>query len=163
STIVPLFLTWAIMGLWHGANWTFVFWGIYHASLVLIHRLITPFTSKLPHAVSSLGGWAITLPFIMLSWIPFRADDMHMVGGMFQKLVQPAQYAFLGMRENIYIVAALLMALVLIAYLFETYIWKYVSRNIYTRFVFETVGYTFAFLIVIIFLRPVSQFIYFQF
>ena len=29
-----LFLTWAIMGLWHGANWTFVFWGLYHALMV---------------------------------------------------------------------------------------------------------------------------------
>ena len=38
-----LFLTWGIMGLWHGANWTFVIWGLYHATLVYFrapHRWI---------------------------------------------------------------------------------------------------------------------------
>jgi D-alanyl-lipoteichoic acid acyltransferase DltB (MBOAT superfamily) len=35
-----LYGTWALMGLWHGANWTFVLWGIYHAAAV--HAGIAP-------------------------------------------------------------------------------------------------------------------------
>ena len=34
-----LFITWAIMGLWHGANWTFVVWGLYHSILIHLERL----------------------------------------------------------------------------------------------------------------------------
>ena len=34
----PLFVTWGLMGLWHGANWTFLIWGIYHAILIYIYR-----------------------------------------------------------------------------------------------------------------------------
>ena len=41
-----LFLTWAIMGLWHGANWTFVFWGLYHASMIFLERKLKNFRGK---------------------------------------------------------------------------------------------------------------------
>ena len=37
---ISLFTTWGIMGLWHGANWTFVFWGLYHATLIFIERKV---------------------------------------------------------------------------------------------------------------------------
>ena len=35
-----LVLTWAIMGLWHGANWTFLIWGIWHGGLMAIERAL---------------------------------------------------------------------------------------------------------------------------
>jgi len=163
KTFVPLFLTWGIMGLWHGANWTFVFWGIYHAMLVLGHRLLAPLSGKLPGRWSGLLGWMITMPLIMLSWIPFRAPSMSNVMVMFSKLIQPSQYLFLGMRENIYIIAALLIFLVIVAYLIDKYLVLLISRYYFFRLSLETIVYAGVFLIVIIFLRPISQFIYFQF
>jgi D-alanyl-lipoteichoic acid acyltransferase DltB (MBOAT superfamily) len=163
KTIIPLFLTWGIMGLWHGANWTFVFWGVYHAIIVLIHRIISPYTRNLPTLLLNIGGWGITLLFAMLSWIPFRAENMAVVVAMFKKLVYPASYTFLGMRENIYLIAGVLMLCIILAYLFERYIWNYIQKNFYLKVSFETIAYTFALIVVIIFLRPVSQFIYFQF
>ena len=42
----PLFITWGLMGLWHGANWTFVIWGIYHAILIFIYRTTKIFGNK---------------------------------------------------------------------------------------------------------------------
>ena len=33
-----LFASWAIMGLWHGANWTFMFWGLWHAMIIFFYR-----------------------------------------------------------------------------------------------------------------------------
>jgi alginate O-acetyltransferase complex protein AlgI len=163
KTFVPLFLTWAIMGLWHGANWTFVFWGLYHATLVLIHRLVTPYVKSLPRWMNDFGGWAITLPLAMLSWIPFRAADMKTVWTMFGKVFDPSQYSFLGMRENIYLLAAILMVANILAYLFEQYAWSRLSTNVYARFALQLIAFTIAFIVVIIFLRPVTQFIYFQF
>lgn len=159
----PLFATWAIMGLWHGANWTFVFWGVYHATLVLLHRIVTPFSKKFPSAIQNLGGWAVTLFFIMLSWIPFRASSMQLVMQMYNKLFHLKQYTYLGMRENIYLIAVLLLLCNILAYLFSKYLWPHLRETTYPRLVVETIGYTFAFIVVIVFLRPVSQFIYFQF
>lgn len=163
KTFVPLFLTWAIMGLWHGANWTFVFWGVYHATLVLVHRLIIPFSGKLSKNVLNIGGWMITMPLIMLSWIPFRAANMQVVTSMLMKLVQPSQYLYLGMRENIYIIAALLIILTIAAYLVDKYLLPLIYRNYTLRFSVETIAFAIIILVVIIFLRPISQFIYFQF
>lgn len=163
KSFIPLFLTWAIMGLWHGANWTFVFWGVYHAFLVLGYRLIVPYSGKLSKNMQSIGGWALTLPMVMLSWIPFRAANMQVVTGMFGKLISPSQYTFLGMRENIYLLAAVLMLLIILAYVTEKFVWPALEKFSVIRFSLETLAYTFAFIIVIIFLRPISQFIYFQF
>jgi D-alanyl-lipoteichoic acid acyltransferase DltB (MBOAT superfamily) len=163
KTFVPLFLTWAIMGLWHGANWTFVFWGVYHAMLVLGHRILAPVSGKLSKKWSDITGWMITMPLIMLSWIPFRAPNMQIVTSMFAKLVQPSQYLFLGMRENIYIIAALLIVLVIAAYLIDKYLLPLINKYYFFRWTLETVAFAVVFLVVIIFLRPITQFIYFQF
>jgi alginate O-acetyltransferase complex protein AlgI len=163
ATFFPLFLTWAIMGLWHGANWTFVFWGLYHASLVLMHRLISPLSKNLPLWLNDFGGWIVSLLFIMLSWIPFRAADMNVVSKMFAKIIDPTQYNFLGMRENIYLIAILLMLINIIAYYFDTYIWPKISINNFTRFSLQLIAFTISFIVIITFLRPIKQFIYFQF
>ena len=40
NKIKSLFITWSIMGLWHGANWTFLIWGLYHAIIIFSYRLI---------------------------------------------------------------------------------------------------------------------------
>ena len=58
------------MGLWHGANWTFVMWGLYHALLIAVTNDCYA-ASKLPTWIRTYVGWAITLPLVMLEWIPF--------------------------------------------------------------------------------------------
>ena len=35
-----IFVVWGISGLWHGANWTFIFWGIFHACLLVIYNIL---------------------------------------------------------------------------------------------------------------------------
>ena len=64
-----IFIIFLISGFWHGANWTFLVWGIYHAILISIYRLIEPSTRNFSQWFRSLLGVLITLPLIMLSWI----------------------------------------------------------------------------------------------
>ena len=72
--LVALLATMLLGGLWHGAGWTFLFWGGLHgvclAALVLWRRISA---IRMPGAMA----WMLTLGFIMLAWIPFRADGMH--------------------------------------------------------------------------------------
>ncbi|MFM7855945.1 MAG: MBOAT family O-acyltransferase, partial [Flammeovirgaceae bacterium] len=98
SKTKALFLTWAIMGLWHGANWTFVFWGIYHATIVFLERQLKPLRERSKLLDSFFVGWLITLPIVMLSWIPFRAKNLTDTFIMFSKLFSPANYLFYSMR-----------------------------------------------------------------
>lgn len=160
---IALFLTWAIMGLWHGAAWAFVFWGVYHAAVIQCYRWLTPLMKNVPPRVARIGGWAITLPIVMLSWIPFRAVDMQITFAMYAKLFQPREYLWMGLRENDYLVAAVLTMSVIVAYWMTTFVVHWLARRPIVRFVLDTAIFTIVFLLVFVFLRPLIQFIYFQF
>ena len=100
----PLFITWGIMGLWHGANWTFLVWGIYHFLFICINRLIAPFTRNLNTIIAWWGGLIFTIPAMMLAWVPFRAQSVSDVVIMWFKIFDLKSYAQLSMRENTYLV-----------------------------------------------------------
>jgi alginate O-acetyltransferase complex protein AlgI len=103
-----LFFTWAIMGLWHGANWTFVLWGVYHAVMIFLQRLLTPLV-RLP---GGFIGWAvsvgITLPLMMAAWIPFRAQTVGDAFRLWGKMVNPLAYRGFSLAPNAYFLAAAL-------------------------------------------------------
>jgi len=61
------------MGFWHGANWTFSLWGIWHAGLITVYRIANKWiTFKIPPFIS----WGLTLVAVMIGWIPFRAENL---------------------------------------------------------------------------------------
>ncbi len=64
------------MGFWHGANWTFAFWGLWHAALVWLHRVTDPIRTRFPMWFRIGGGFLFTLAFEMLAWIFFRAQNL---------------------------------------------------------------------------------------
>ena len=109
-----------IMGLWHGANWTFLIWGLYHAAIISIYRITQPKISKFPNWFKTLAGISLTLPIMMLSWIPFRASSLSDAFSMWSKLFNPFKYTWLGMRENTYLITFL----VLIGFFLFTYLKK---------------------------------------
>jgi D-alanyl-lipoteichoic acid acyltransferase DltB (MBOAT superfamily) len=159
----PLVLTWAIMGLWHGANWTFLLWGLYHAAMIVGYRMAQPLTKSLPQNVRTLGGIAITLPLMMLAWIPFRANSLADTFQMWKTVFIPQQYASIGMRENIYLIAAIVMAGILGTYVVQKYLQPVLNRHRIATLVGETLVFSVFIALVTVFLRPVNQFIYFQF
>jgi D-alanyl-lipoteichoic acid acyltransferase DltB (MBOAT superfamily) len=156
-----LFTTWALMGLWHGANWTFVVWGLYHAVVAYAHRLISPSTTRLDHRLRWLGGIALTLPIMMLGWIPFRADSLSTTLTMWSKVVDPWAYGSLGLRESYYLAATVVLLAMFTVY--------GISRIAADRdrgpalIAGETVVFALVIPVTLIFLRPITQFIYFQF
>lgn len=66
-----LFLTFIIGGIWHGAGWTFLFWGLLHGVAIVIHRAWQSLGYKMNHII----GWVITFNFINIAWVFFRAKD----------------------------------------------------------------------------------------
>lgn len=158
-----LFLTWAIMGLWHGANWTFVVWGLYHACVITAYRGVAGVFVSLPHRLRVLGGIALTLPIMMLSWIPFRADTVEITLTMWGKVLNPAQYQWLGLRENTYLVAAILLLGMFSVYVARRHLVPTIARVPVLMVAGETLVFGVIFLAAFVFLRPIQQFIYFQF
>ena len=77
-TYSNLIATFVIGGIWHGAGWTFVFWGFLHGIALVIQKIWHQFGFKL-HTVLA---WFITFNFLNITWIFFRAkewDDAHKV------------------------------------------------------------------------------------
>ena len=77
---VNLLLTMVLGGLWHGANWTFVFWGTLHGVYLVVHHAFQKFagvhcgTARETHLFKLLA-WALTFLSAVIAWIFFRASD----------------------------------------------------------------------------------------
>ncbi len=96
-TYLNLFITFLLGGLWHGAGWTFVFWGTMHGVALIIHRAWQKLKIKLP----TILAWFITFNFINIGWVFFRAksfdDALKVLKGMFNgDLVLPSSLAQLS-------------------------------------------------------------------
>ncbi|WP_147818762.1 MBOAT family O-acyltransferase [Salidesulfovibrio onnuriiensis] len=76
-TSLNLMLTMLLMGLWHGAAWTFVFWGGLHGLGLVTERLVFGKESiRPPHTlVSGLLGWGYTILVAVVGWVFFRAQS----------------------------------------------------------------------------------------
>jgi len=89
-----LLATFILGGIWHGAGWTFVFWGFLHGMALVIHR----FWKSLGFAMPRMLAWFITFNFVNITWVFFRAkewdDAIKVLGSMFNLnyLVLPEIY-----------------------------------------------------------------------
>jgi alginate O-acetyltransferase complex protein AlgI len=73
-TCVNLTITMFVGGLWHGANWTFAVWGLYHGLLLILDRIVEPVTSRLPRLL--FRGFTFLL--VLVGWVLFRSTDFSM-------------------------------------------------------------------------------------
>jgi alginate O-acetyltransferase complex protein AlgI len=71
ATYRNLMATFVLGGIWHGAGWTFVFWGFLHGLALCIHRL----WQRLGLRLWGWLGWLITFNFVNLAWVFFRAEN----------------------------------------------------------------------------------------
>jgi alginate O-acetyltransferase complex protein AlgI len=163
STTFALFASWAIMGFWHGANWTFLYWGLFHAAWIQLYRWSQPLTARLTGRVASAAGWVVTLALSMASWAPFRAQTLSDALVMHGKLIDPTAYRSLGLRENNYLVAAVVMLGMVVTYLVYQYVLPLRNRYAAWFVPLDIVSWGVQLALLFIFLRPVKQFIYFQF
>lgn len=72
KTYMNLMATFILAGLWHGAGWTFLFWGFLHGFALIVHKVWQSFGFKM----WSWLAWFITFNFINVTWVFFRAENM---------------------------------------------------------------------------------------
>lgn len=78
ESYLNLVLTMVIGGIWHGANWTYVFWGLLHGLALVVHKLwmkLTKSDKKKPSLAGSIISIILTFAFTSFCWIFFRADS----------------------------------------------------------------------------------------
>jgi alginate O-acetyltransferase complex protein AlgI len=162
SMVFALFLTWFLMGLWHGASWNFALWGLWHAGLIFVYRLLKDRFEWIPKRLQPIVGWCITTPLVMLGWIPFRAGSLEQTFALLGKVLNIQSYRGLAFRENFYLLIFVLnMGMVCLYFLTNSRLT--IFQNKLVRHGAEVLALTVMIFTVFIFLKPVKQFIYFQF
>ncbi len=73
-TYLNIMIVFAISGLWHGANWTFILWGVLHGLFNVITRLLVKNKKDFSFSLMSLPSFVLTFAFVCLTFCIFRAD-----------------------------------------------------------------------------------------
>jgi alginate O-acetyltransferase complex protein AlgI len=88
TTYRNLWIVFVLVGFWHGANWTFLFWGVYHGTMLVIERrrgwavaTVEP-QRRLAHRV-------LTLLLVVFGWVLFRSPDLATALVFLQHMVIP--------------------------------------------------------------------------
>ncbi len=86
-TYVHLGLIFVLTGLWHGANWTFLAWGVFHGSCLIVERLTH-------QGVSGHVSWrplrrVLTFALVCIGWAMFRAADLGQAGNFIGAMLSP--------------------------------------------------------------------------
>ncbi|MFS8039121.1 MBOAT family O-acyltransferase [Xanthobacter sp. AM11] len=109
-TAANLWAVFLLCGLWHGASWTFVIWGIHHGSFLVLER--TGFGAALK-AAPRVVRHAYALAVVLLGWVWFRADTLPGAFALFQGLagLNGAGYLSAGLEAELKPVTMAIMVL----------------------------------------------------
>ena len=78
-----ILIVWLLTGIWHGAGWNFLLWGLYYAAWMLLERLwLGKVLEKLPSALTHV----YTMAVVLTGWALFAVEDMGQLGGYFRAL-----------------------------------------------------------------------------
>lgn len=66
-----IFAVWLLTGIWHGANWTFIVWGMLYFIVLLAEK-----TFVLKRKAASAAGHVYTMLIVILAWVIFRSDNI---------------------------------------------------------------------------------------
>ena len=180
------FIVFGVSGLWHGANWTFVCWGLYHGTLVVLYRwfggtvvrgsentpaadtnLVPPYLRTLVPPIKDLFKVLATFLLAVVGWVIFRAETISQAWDFVSRMFLTAFDDFHPRLGSISTFIAILL-LIVVEYLQrdKVHVLQFSSGNRLFRYAVArwTVYLTMLVAIFYFYFNTVSQeFIYFQF
>ena len=106
-TYLNLVLTMLIGGLWHGANWTYVIWGLLHGIALAVHKLwmkISNSSEKYHSTIGNILAIVFTFLFTNLCWVFFRAESIEKAFVIIKRIIsfesgvsQPYMWFFIAL------------------------------------------------------------------
>lgn len=165
NTYRNLLIVFFITGLWHGASWNFIAWGLWHGLFLIIERLIRDkeWYKKIP----SIIKWAITMLIVIIGWVFFSITNLTsalnylavMFGFVNNSIITFSIDYFLNFKMIVWLITAILLSAPLIPNIFK----KYNSNKFFE--IIKTLFLGILLIICILFIvnSTYSPFIYFQF
>ena len=161
-TYINLIIVFFATGLWHGAQWNFVIWGLYHGFFLILERLLPSKKDK-----GSVIHHIYTMLVVCIGWVFFRADDLSMAAAQLRQMVDFSSAGYWNFSE---IVDPLTLAVFVISLLLSFGFGSKLQKNLQVKnnTASEVLGSLFA--VVLLFLSIVmlanaahNPFIYFRF
>ena len=113
-------LTMVIGGLWHGANWTFVFWGFLHGLYLIIQRIAGPILGKFENFIK-MPKWlqvafdiGIVYFFTCFAWIFFRAKDFSTAVDVIKSITSLEGFSWGTVIDKFVVIKAFILILILL-------------------------------------------------
>lgn len=157
-----IFIVWLLTGLWHGAAFNFILWGIYYGLILILEKFILKkYIEKLPNFFKHF----YTLILVIIGWVIFAFDDITMLGNYFNNMFNIFSYPlfdsmFFYYLKNYFVI-------LVIATLFSTPIYNLIVKKINKRYqyIIGFIIYLVLFLITIVSLvsDTYNPFLYFRF
>ena len=151
-----LFIVFILSGFWHGANWTFLFWGFLHAIFLILENTFDIFNK---FRVNNILRRLLIFIFVSVAWIFFRSQNFEQAYGVIQNLVEFKfdfrlnQLSALKSPYNLF----LCLLSILLLYVLEKVDIGFLRKNLLLFFVVGTL------LLILFGISNEAQFIYFQF
>lgn len=108
-----LFIVWMLTGIWHGANWTFLFWGLFYFVVQLAERFF-----DYPEKMGKAARHIYTFLVVNFAWVVFRANDLFQAGVFYKNMFGANKNGFFSdtawmlVRENwVFLLAGLFFML----------------------------------------------------
>ena len=99
--LLNMFIVWVLTGLWHGAAYNFVLWGLYFFLFLAIEKLVLlKFFAWLPAVLSAVVSRLYTLAVVFFGWILFRFEDMEQAAAVIKGLFGLNGNAFTSLETN---------------------------------------------------------------
>ena len=68
-----IFVVWILTGIWHGASWNYIIWGLYYAILLLLEKKLSKNIKRIPIFIR----WLITFILINIGWLIFKIENLN--------------------------------------------------------------------------------------
>lgn len=155
-TLRNLVIVMFLGGLWHGAGWTFVLWGLFHGAMLVVHSLAR---SSGKFNAPRFVRIAITFLFVVIGWTIFRSTDVTMCGDLLSSMFGLAGFeanliAAMGGISSIAVLAGLMGII-----FFSPNIWEFTMRSSLPY----AVALSVLFVVCVLRFDGDSPFLYFQF
>jgi len=129
--ILNLFAVWFLTGIWHGANLTFVVWGLMYFLLLCAEKLTG--IHKKGGKIANIFKWAYTMFFVIMGWVIFRADSLADALTYMKHMFVPLDGFYDGMSLGYAGQFGIMLTVGIVSSttLFRN-LWKRVKKNIFT-------------------------------
>lgn len=87
-SILNILIVFMVSGIWHGAAWTFIVWGMLHGVARVLHKIFEKQWNVIPRVIR----WFVTFVFLNVTWIFFRASNLEQAGMLLKKIVTPFEW-----------------------------------------------------------------------